>query len=880
MNESKQRNPVISSLIKIQRHLVNRIVWPYSFEHDSLIKWRAVILSSILIAGLVFGIFAFIAAAVLIIQKNAWGLAVVDIIGLVICLTFIFVHRIRFEIRASISLLMFYVIGMAIVLTVGPLSGGPAWLFAFAVIAGVLMGGYAAFVAILMNAIFISAVGILISTGKFGNEFPFFNTPQAMISAGVNFIVLNAITAVSVSALVNGLFHIFKKKEELANGLEKERFELIETKKSLESEIKDRKQTQKALQESEERFSLFMDYLPAIVFIKDEESKTLFVNKNMNDVLGAKDWIGKSATDLFPNDIAAAMIEDDKKTFAETHRVVIETVPDKNGIDHIYQTHKFKIERSGKSDLLGGIALDITQRIEVEEALKKSEGLFKLITGHTSALVSIHDSNANYIFASPSHERLGYKPENLIGQSGFTMMIEEDIESLLEHLDKAKHGKLSNAILNYRLKDKKGQIHNYRGSFDAVFKTDGSLERIICVGEDETELQQAQAEKINAIAVAAEAKKLALIGQVAGKMAHDFNNILGIIMGVSELSLMDCSDEKINKNLELILNQTIRGRNLTKNLVAFAKPQEPKQEFFKINEKIDLVLNLMRKDLENIEIRVDHGSDVPDVLADSGMIEHALVNLLQNSIHATSKTKYPRIMIRTYRLDKNIYFEIEDNGCGIPEEHLKDIYEPSFTLKGSKDMTGAYKTDIKGTGYGMANAKKYIEQHNGKISVESVVDSGTKFIISLPVVKNELSIEEKTEIQIETAFFGKTILLVEDEQALSDVQYRILTQDPCNHTVDTANSGQAAMDLFDRNQYDFISLDYVLPDKINGMDVYNHIRKKNRTVPILFVSGNIEFLESIDALKQKDMYIDHLSKPCMNIDYINIINKLFRKLRI
>ena len=126
--------------------------------------------------------------------------------------------------------------------------------------------------------------------------------------------------------------------------------------------------------------------------------------------------------------------------------------------------------------------------------------------------------------------------------------------------------------------------------------------------------------------------------------------------------------------------------------------------------------------------------------------------------------------------------------------------------------------------------------------------------------------------------FEKYILLVEDEIAISDVQYKILTQDPCNHKVDTANNGQAAMDLFDRNEYNFVSLDYILAGGINGMDVYYYIREINKAIPILFISGNIEFLESIKILKQKDQYIDHLSKPCMNIDYLNCINKLLEKL--
>ena len=752
MNKPKQRISIINNFLKFHKFIVQRLVWPYSFEQDSLVVWRASVLSSILIAGLLFGSFALIAAFVLIFKENAWGLAIVDISGLILNLAFLFVHRIRFEIRASITLLTFFIIGLAVILSVGPLSGGPAWLFAFAVLAGVLMGNYAAFIAILMNLICISTIGILISTGRFGNDFPFFYSTPAMIAAGVNFIVLNSITAVSVSSLVKGLFQIYRKKEALANSLNEEKSQLIQTKLSLESEVKDRKKAEISLQET--------------------------------------------------------------------------------------------------------------------------ETLFRLITEHTSALVAILDSQANYIFASPSHERLGYKPEDLIGQSGFTMIVEEDIGLLLEHLEKAKHGKLSNALLNCRVKDKKGQIHHFRGSFDAVFTPDGSLERIICVSEDETQLRQAQNEKIEALSVAAEAKKLALVGQVAGKMAHDFNNILGIIMGVSELSLMDCSDNEINKNLELILNQTIRGKNLTKNLVAFAKTQEPKQEFFKINEKIDLVLNLMKKDLENIRITVDHGSNIPDVLADSGMIEHALVNLLQNSIHAVSKIKQPRIIIRSYCIKKDICFEIEDNGCGIPNEHLNNIYDPSFTLKGSKDTINAYRTDVKGTGYGMANVKKYIDQHKGKISVQSIVNSGTKFTFCLPVIKKELSIEEKTQIQKEITHFEKYILLVEDEPVISDIQYRILTHEPCNHKVDIANNGQVALDLFNRNQYDFISLDYVLPGNINGMDVYKHIRKINTNIPILFISGNIEFLESIKELMQKDTNINHLSKPCQNKKYVSHINRL------
>ena len=390
-----------------------------------------------------------------------------------------------------------------------------------------------------------------------------------------------------------------------------------------------------------------------------------------------------------------------------------------------------------------------------------------------------------------------------------------------------------------------------------------------------TERKQAEAEKLIAQKNADDNEKMALVGRIAGKMAHDFNNILGIVMGNTELALLDCLEPNTKKTLELIYEQTIRGKNLTKNLVAFAKDQEPKQEFFSINEKMDLVLNLLKKDLEGINVLRQYERGTPELLADPGMMEHAIVNLVQNSIHAVSLVEQPEILVRTYHQGETIFLEIEDNGCGIPPEFLGEIFEPSFTLKGSKDQSGMYKPGIKGTGYGMSNVKRYIEQHKGDISIHSEVQIGTKVTIKLPVIKKELTFEEIANFKKEKIFFEKHILVVEDEQAILDVQYRILSHEPCNHKVDIANNGQVAIDLLNRNEYDLISLDYVLPGKFNGMDVYHHLREKNQNVPVLFISGNIDFLESIQELKKHDLYVDHLSKPCKNIDYVNCINKLF-----
>jgi CheY-like chemotaxis protein len=192
-------------------------------------------------------------------------------------------------------------------------------------------------------------------------------------------------------------------------------------------------------------------------------------------------------------------------------------------------------------------------------------------------------------------------------------------------------------------------------------------------------------------------------------------------------------------------------------------------------------------------------------------------------------------------------------------------------------MAGSYGKVIKGTGYGISNLKKYIDQHRGSIRVRSEFGTGTCFTVCLPVIEKHLTIDEKENIRKSGPQTGKYILIVEDEPAIFDVQRRVLTEDPCCHAVDIAQNGRTALDLLDRNHYDLVSLDYMLPGNITGMDIYRHIRETNQGLPILFISGNIEFLESVKELKSKDVQLDHLSKPCRNQEYIERINGLLER---
>lgn len=648
--------------------------------------------------------------------------------------------------------------------------------------------------------------------------------------------------------------------------------------------LQKRQVAEKALYESEQTFrNIFQNAQVGLFRMRLRDGKILESNSQLAKMFGFKDresFIEEYS--IIKSYLSAEKLKNFQERLeqnGEIENVEIELFK----IDGVPFWVRYSARYFEERGYLEGVAEDITEQKKTEVALKESETKYRLLADNaTDNIWILRLSDMKLIYSSPSIERmLGYSPEEFI-----MMELEEYIAGeSLEKVNKTISAELNRQIttscdlsigvvLQIELvkKDNSPLWVEVKGSFLRDEK--GAIDRILGITRDISERKNVEEEKILAQKTAAEHEKLALVGQIAGKMSHDFNNVLGVIMGNAEIALLDCREEETRKTLELIFDQTKKGKDLTKNLVAFAKAQEPRHEFFKINEKIDFVINLLKKDLLDIGLFTSYGENLPELLADSGMIEHAIVNIIQNAIHATSLEGDPVIQIRTFKIEDNIVIEIEDNGCGIPAKYHQAVYDPSFTLKGSKDLAGAYKRDVKGTGYGMANVKKYIGQHGGKIDFSSEEGGGTTFTISLPVLKGAPVNDEKTVLTKTDLHSGKKILLVEDEKSISGVQKMLLTEEPYCHIVDLAENGESAISLFEINDYDLISLDYILPGELNGMDVYSHIRQSGNSVPVLFISGNIEFLESIQEIRQQDNNLDHLSKPCQNADYLDRINSL------
>jgi two-component system cell cycle sensor histidine kinase/response regulator CckA len=357
------------------------------------------------------------------------------------------------------------------------------------------------------------------------------------------------------------------------------------------------------------------------------------------------------------------------------------------------------------------------------------------------------------------------------------------------------------------------------------------------------------------------AQKMDAIGQLAGGVAHDFNNMLTAIIGYCNLMQTKvANDETLGKYVNQIIYSAERAANLTHSLLAFSRKQIMNLKAVRMNEIIGRAERLLSRLVrEDIQFRVATGMDCV-VLADSVQIEQVLMNLVTNARDAmpegglltisTERIALDNEFIRTHGFgDTGMYVlvSVSDSGIGMDEKILERIFEPFYTTK----ETG------KGTGLGLAIVYGIVKQHNGYINVYSEPGKGTTFKIYLPVFIGD---SEKIEISEPTAPMrgSETVLLAEDEPVVRNLTRSLLEEN--GYTVVEAEDGQDAVEKFMLNVDGtrLLILDVVMPGK-NGKEIYEEIKMIRPDVKVLFISGYTgDILSGRGVLGEK---LDFISKP-------------------
>jgi two-component system cell cycle sensor histidine kinase/response regulator CckA len=365
----------------------------------------------------------------------------------------------------------------------------------------------------------------------------------------------------------------------------------------------------------------------------------------------------------------------------------------------------------------------------------------------------------------------------------------------------------------------------------------------------------------------AQATKMQVVGQLAGGVAHDFNNILTAIIGHCDLMLMrHTPGDSDYDDIQQIKSNSNRAAGLTRQLLAFSRQQTLRPQVLQLPDVVSEVSHLLKRLLgENVELVVKHGRNLGPIRADPGQLEQVIVNLAVNARDAMADGGGGTLTIQTYSVRADQVAElgsdilpiadysalsVTDTGCGIAPSVLGKIFEPFFTTK----EVG------KGTGLGLSTVYGIVKQSGGFIFADSKVGEGTQFVIYLPVHKEDASAAKarKVDKPKEDELWGSgTVLLVEDEPMVRAVAERALTRH--GYTVITADSGEAALEVLARGEtIDLLISDVVMPG-MDGPTMVEEARKDRPDLKILFMSG----------------YAEEQLRDSINVDNVSFLPKPF-----
>ncbi len=450
--------------------------------------------------------------------------------------------------------------------------------------------------------------------------------------------------------------------------------------------------------------------------------------------------------------------------------------------------------------------------------------------------LALVDRDGRFLFANESFARVvDTTPEKLPPYPG-DLVISEDKAAVSESIRRYAGGQSMSGDIAVRLKDQPDEVIAL-----SIAGVRGLGEAAVLIGlkdnSEETKLKRQ----------VAQATKMQAVGQLAGGVAHDFNNILTAIIGYCDLMMLRHQPgDSDYDDIQQIKNNSNRAASLTRQLLAFSRQQTLRPQILQLPDVVAEVSNLLKRLLgEKIRLEVNHGRGAGTVRADPGQLEQVIVNLGVNARDAMAGGGVLHIEtrpisqadVRAMRseilpIGDYVMLSVIDSGSGISKDHLGKIFEPFFTTK----EVG------KGTGLGLSTVYGIVKQSGGFIFADSTIGKGTRFDIYLPVHEGKPETAEAQPIRKaekpRDLWGSGRILIVEDEDMVRAVAERALVRQ--GYVVETACDGEEGVSLFaEGKRYDLIVSDVVMPN-MDGPAMGRALRQKYGNVKILFMSGYAE----------------------------------------
>jgi PAS domain S-box-containing protein len=596
--------------------------------------------------------------------------------------------------------------------------------------------------------------------------------------------------------------------------------------------------------ESELRFTQFVESLSAGVFFSTVEGQMLDANPALIRMwgFGSKD------------ELQAHNIRERYADPAERQQLVRDTTAEgsvqdrrityrrKDGTHMLGRASALAIrDHSGRIVRFQGTIVDVTEQVKIEKQLHREQEFTRRLIECFPDLIAVVDTEGRFTFASErAKEVLGTSAADHVGRRIGGQTHPDDQEALAAMLADVVSGRKHSAQLEYRVRHADGSWKTLRGSFGPLFDEAGKITGVIASARDVTEsilIEQHLAQR----------EKLAAMGQMMTGAAHELNNPLTAILGVSDLLREHPADEPTRRRAGLILQQARRAAAIVQNLLAFSRPAALGNTKVGVAEMVDRALLPQRATLaeRNIHVKVEASPDLPPIAGDPRLLAQVFTNLIANAEQSIAAARGSgTIEISISRQGNHVCVTLSDDGSGISPENMGKIFDPFFTTK----RPGG------GSGLGLTICLAVVKEHGGRIEVESAPGAGATFHVLLPVAPGTPSAapsdgapSKVSAVSGGDRLEGRTVLIVDDEEGIREIVQEGLNARGMNAIA--VESSEAALAFLESNTCDVIISDFNLPG-MSGIQFLEKVRAQGGSAPAPFVFMTGEMLDS-DAFTRR-----------------------------
>ena len=602
-----------------------------------------------------------------------------------------------------------------------------------------------------------------------------------------------------------------------------------------------------ALRKNEARFTELFETLQEGIYIVNPQGDILDGNPALVRMLGYE-----SKEDLLSHQVPEILMDhaERKRIKSEVERQPILqgreiTLTRKDGTSIIcLNTAAAVRDSAGTVIRYQGALMDITGSRVMERRLHQQQEFARRLIDSFPDLIFVLDNAANYTFVSPRVvEVLGYEPEEILELELGERTNAEDRVALRTMYQEILAGRQSFGSLEVRVSTKKGDWRRLRCHLSPLFDEMDKIDGVIISGHDVTDVKRLEEQLI-------QAEKLAAMGQMLAGVAHELNNPLTAILGVTELLRERKGlEEATLRQLELTHRQARRAARIVQNLLEFSRPASPQKKPLDVNVLIERTLQLQDHSLRRNQIVVDFQpqEDLPAVLGDGNQLIQVLLNLVTNAEQAIREVRETgHIRIRSFRQESRISVSVEDDGVGILPEAMPRIFDPFYTTK----RPGG------GTGLGLSICMSIIREHGGNLDAKALPGGGSVFTVELPVLSltglgaaeaaSSAGTAAPGSASSETglnALRGRSILVVDDEESIRSLLEEGLSAHELH--VDCAADAEAAIAFAENRTYDVVLCDLNLSraggGKVSGREVADRILAVAGTdkPSVVFMTGEL-----------------------------------------